>query len=146
MTLLHSQWHAGAGIQNSLCFLEAAPDRVCTMGCTVQKENRRIASSNLRALASGSGYGGRGRTGHRPFVPGPMQAEGGTVRRSARLPKPKARSGQVYYSAKVQDHESHKAAWATTSKVSTGLESSYSRIDRCGTTQPSKFRTMPRHQ
>ncbi len=30
------------------------------------------------------------------------------------------RSGQVYYSAKICDHESHKEAWAT-SKVSTGL-------------------------
>ncbi len=30
------------------------------------------------------------------------------------------RSGQVNYSAEVQDHESHRASWAT-SKVSTGL-------------------------
>ena len=51
----------------------------------------------------------------------------GSVRCSPRLanwppigPEGQVRSGQVYYPAEVQDHESHKAAWATP-KVSTGL-------------------------
>ena len=41
------------------------------------------------------------------------------------------RSGQVYYSAKVEDHESHKAAYATSSTSEHRLlisTSSYARI------------------
>ena len=40
--------------------------------------------------------------------------------------KGQARSGQVYYSAKIQDHESHKAAYAASEHRH--LKSSYARI------------------
>ena len=46
-----------------------------------------------------------------------------------------ARSGQVYYSAEVQDHEGPKAEF-TTSEV-TSLESSYARIFRDDTAEPT---------
>jgi hypothetical protein len=40
------------------------------------------------------------------------------------------RSGQVYYSAEVEDHESHKAAYATSEPEHrpSGLKSSYARM------------------
>jgi hypothetical protein len=61
-----------------------------TMGCTVQKEIRRIARSNLTALVSGSGdEDGRRRTGHRPFVPGPGRSRDCPRSESAPQPKPK---------------------------------------------------------
>ena len=37
--------------------------------------------------------------------------------RSARVCAVSLRPGQVYYSAKIWDHESHKAAWATSEEA-----------------------------
>ena len=53
--------------------------------------------------------------------PGPG-AHGPALLRLRRL---EIRSGQVYYSAKIRGHESHKAAWATSETRIDGFESSY---------------------
>jgi hypothetical protein len=47
------------------------------------------------------------------------------------------RSGQVYYSAEVQDHESRKAAYATSEVTSLESTSSYARIFRDDTGEPT---------
>ncbi len=54
-------------------------------------------------------------------VPSACNRDAGYKRTSSAL-----RSGQVYYSAEVQDHESHKAAYATSEHRL--LKSSYARI------------------
>jgi hypothetical protein len=51
--------------------------------------------------------------------------EGGPACTNRPLPvsHDQVRSGRVYYSAKLQDHESHKAAFATSEVTSLALES-----------------------
>ncbi len=49
------------------------------------------------------------------------------------------RSGKVYHSAKIRDHESHNSQGSLGYLQGVdGFKSSYPRIDRCDTTQPSK--------